>query len=171
MVTQPFDFQNAYLLMFVLLWFSKCRKHEADRRTIRVAAPRMGNTEVPPEDGYTWRKYGQKEILGSKYPRYKLVYINLKDQCLIPKRKVKKHSRVFLIIYSNFECYTSDWKFLATNLESPQFLLLQYGLTVKSDLFNRLNSKVLYTRWSSCHHICLVVYHPLNIQHFKYLIP
>ncbi|KVI09991.1 WRKY transcription factor 55-like [Cynara cardunculus var. scolymus] len=45
------------------------RKHEADRRTFRVPAPRMGNTEVPPEDGYTWRKYGQKEILGSKFPR------------------------------------------------------------------------------------------------------
>ncbi|XP_050210562.1 WRKY transcription factor 55 [Mercurialis annua] len=45
------------------------RKDDADRRTIRVAAPRMGNTEIPPEDGYTWRKYGQKEILASKYPR------------------------------------------------------------------------------------------------------
>ncbi|GKB77971.1 WRKY transcription factor 55 [Tanacetum coccineum] len=45
------------------------RKHEADRRTLRVPAPRMGNTEVPTEDGYTWRKYGQKEILGSKFPR------------------------------------------------------------------------------------------------------
>ncbi|KAL4576057.1 hypothetical protein LXL04_012145 [Taraxacum kok-saghyz] len=45
------------------------RTHEADRRTIRMPAPRMGNTEVPPEDGYTWRKYGQKEILGSRFPR------------------------------------------------------------------------------------------------------
>ncbi|CAI9273863.1 unnamed protein product [Lactuca saligna] len=45
------------------------RKHEADRRTFRIPAPRMGNTEVPPEDGYTWRKYGQKEILGSRFPR------------------------------------------------------------------------------------------------------
>ncbi|CAH1438826.1 unnamed protein product [Lactuca virosa] len=31
--------------------------------------PGWGNTEVPPEDGYTWRKYGQKEILGSRFPR------------------------------------------------------------------------------------------------------
>lgn len=47
------------------------RKHEADRRTFRIPAPRMGNTDVPADDGYTWRKYGQKEILGSKFPRYK----------------------------------------------------------------------------------------------------
>nr|XP_043635083.1 WRKY transcription factor 55 [Erigeron canadensis] len=45
------------------------RKNEVDRRTFRIPAPRMGNTEVPPEDGYTWRKYGQKEILGSRFPR------------------------------------------------------------------------------------------------------
>lgn len=25
--------------------------------------------EGPPEDGYSWRKYGQKDILGAKYPR------------------------------------------------------------------------------------------------------
>ncbi|KAI7749174.1 hypothetical protein M8C21_028229 [Ambrosia artemisiifolia] len=43
--------------------------YEVDSRTVRVPAPRMGNTEVPPEDGYSWRKYGQKEILGSRYPR------------------------------------------------------------------------------------------------------
>ncbi|KAK3022399.1 hypothetical protein RJ639_047373 [Escallonia herrerae] len=45
------------------------RKDDANKRTIRVPAPRMGNTEIPPEDGHTWRKYGQKEILGSRFPR------------------------------------------------------------------------------------------------------
>ncbi|KDP21638.1 hypothetical protein JCGZ_03309 [Jatropha curcas] len=45
------------------------RKDDAEKKTIRVPAPRMGNTEIPPEDGYTWRKYGQKEILGSRFPR------------------------------------------------------------------------------------------------------
>ncbi|XP_030540382.2 WRKY transcription factor 55 [Rhodamnia argentea] len=45
------------------------RNSDAEKWTIRVPAPRMGNTELPPEDGYTWRKYGQKEILGSKFPR------------------------------------------------------------------------------------------------------
>ncbi|GMI86174.1 hypothetical protein HRI_002286700 [Hibiscus trionum] len=36
---------------------------------MREPAPQMGNPNVPPEDNYTWRKYGQKEILGSTYPR------------------------------------------------------------------------------------------------------
>ncbi|GMI73215.1 WRKY DNA-binding protein 55, WRKY DNA-BINDING PROTEIN 55 [Hibiscus trionum] len=45
------------------------RKHDEEKRTMRVPAPQMGNTDLPPEDNYTWRKYGQKEILGSRYPR------------------------------------------------------------------------------------------------------
>lgn len=46
------------------------RKEEAEKRTVMVSAVhQFGNTDVPPDDGYTWRKYGQKEILGSSYPR------------------------------------------------------------------------------------------------------
>ncbi|XP_052184363.1 WRKY transcription factor 55-like [Diospyros lotus] len=46
------------------------RNDDVDNRKVwRVPAPRMGNTEIPPEDGYTWRKYGQKEILNSRFPR------------------------------------------------------------------------------------------------------
>ena len=43
-----------------------------------VPAPQFGNTEMPPEDGFTWRKYGQKEILGSKFPRFYLIILLLK---------------------------------------------------------------------------------------------
>uniref|UniRef100_A0A803MJL3 WRKY domain-containing protein n=2 Tax=Chenopodium quinoa TaxID=63459 RepID=A0A803MJL3_CHEQI len=42
---------------------------QGSNRRVRMAAPRIGNTEMPPEDGFTWRKYGQKEILNAKYPR------------------------------------------------------------------------------------------------------
>ncbi|KAK8676055.1 hypothetical protein V6N13_034109 [Hibiscus sabdariffa] len=42
------------------------RKGGEEKFTIRGPAPQMGNTDVPPEDNYTWRKYGQKEILGSR---------------------------------------------------------------------------------------------------------
>nr|XP_009407111.2 PREDICTED: WRKY transcription factor 55-like [Musa acuminata subsp. malaccensis] len=37
--------------------------------TRRVPALRTGNMEMPPDDGYTWRKYGQKDILNSRFPR------------------------------------------------------------------------------------------------------
>ncbi|RVX03056.1 WRKY transcription factor 55 [Vitis vinifera] len=45
------------------------RKDDIRKRKETVAAPRIGNTDIPPDDNFTWRKYGQKEILGSKYPR------------------------------------------------------------------------------------------------------
>ncbi|KAL9239884.1 hypothetical protein vseg_014162 [Gypsophila vaccaria] len=49
---------------------SSRNEEEGDKRQrVRVAAPQIGNLEMPPEDGFTWRKYGQKEILNSKYPR------------------------------------------------------------------------------------------------------
>ncbi|KAE9464205.1 hypothetical protein C3L33_03887, partial [Rhododendron williamsianum] len=48
---------------------SRRRRNDADKRTVMMPAPSMGDTEIPPEDGYTWRKYGQKEILGSTFPR------------------------------------------------------------------------------------------------------
>lgn len=47
----------------------KCRKNDLEKRTEMYPAPQIGNTEMPPEDGFTWRKYGQKEILGRKHPR------------------------------------------------------------------------------------------------------
>ena len=28
-----------------------------------------GGIEAPLDDGYSWRKYGQKDILGAKHPR------------------------------------------------------------------------------------------------------
>lgn len=48
----------------------RSRKVDLEKGKTMVPAPQFGNTEMPPEDGFTWRKYGQKEILGSKYPRY-----------------------------------------------------------------------------------------------------
>ncbi|KAH0465404.1 hypothetical protein IEQ34_005507 [Dendrobium chrysotoxum] len=45
------------------------RRDSGETRTVRIPALRTGNLELPPDDGYTWRKYGQKAILGSKFPR------------------------------------------------------------------------------------------------------
>ncbi|GAB4834546.1 WRKY Transcription Factor [Ancistrocladus abbreviatus] len=37
--------------------------------------------EGPPDDGYSWRKYGQKDILGAKYPRsyFRCTYRSVQD--------------------------------------------------------------------------------------------
>ncbi|XP_052172385.1 WRKY transcription factor 44-like isoform X2 [Diospyros lotus] len=35
----------------------------------RTSLPLTGNGDRPPSDGYNWRKYGQKQVKGSEYPR------------------------------------------------------------------------------------------------------
>ncbi|XP_071725575.1 uncharacterized protein [Rutidosis leptorrhynchoides] len=58
--------------------------------------------EVPPNDGYMWRKYGQKEILNAKYPReyYRCTYRNT-DGCCATKQvqRCSKDPSVFEITY------------------------------------------------------------------------
>ncbi|KAJ8458701.1 hypothetical protein OPV22_031627 [Ensete ventricosum] len=46
-----------------------CRKRKEGTVTQRVPVLRTGNMEMPPDDGYPWRKYGQKNILDSSFPR------------------------------------------------------------------------------------------------------
>lgn len=62
--SEDFDRENAE---------GKKRKAEAVER-VRVCSDTM--LEGPHDDGYNWRKYGQKDILGSKYPRsyYRCTY-------------------------------------------------------------------------------------------------
>ncbi|CAL9116484.1 unnamed protein product [Musa acuminata var. zebrina] len=38
-------------------------------REVRVSSGAGGGVHGPVDDGYSWRKYGQKDILGSKHPR------------------------------------------------------------------------------------------------------
>ncbi|KAJ7557551.1 hypothetical protein O6H91_05G131900 [Diphasiastrum complanatum] len=49
---------------------SKRRKY-MPKWTVKVPGIKneQGSTEVAPVDGFTWRKYGQKDILGSRHPR------------------------------------------------------------------------------------------------------
>ncbi|XP_055810873.1 probable WRKY transcription factor 30 isoform X2 [Solanum dulcamara] len=47
---------------------SKSRKRKIVSRRREYVHARPGE-EVAPEDGYSWRKYGQKTISGAKYPR------------------------------------------------------------------------------------------------------
>ncbi|XP_030534535.1 WRKY transcription factor 55-like [Rhodamnia argentea] len=81
---------------------SRRRRDEGKKRVITVAAPQMGNTDVPPDDGHTWRKYGQKAILGSIYPRgyYRCTHQKL-YQCPAKKQvqRLDDDPRFFEVIY------------------------------------------------------------------------
>ncbi|XP_021904235.1 WRKY transcription factor 55 isoform X2 [Carica papaya] len=87
------------------------RQDEEDRRTVRVAAPRMGNTDIPPDDNFSWRKYGQKEILGSRFPRayYRCTHQKLYN-CPAKKQvqRLDDDPYMFLVTYrGSHSCYTS----------------------------------------------------------------
>ncbi|XP_042465612.1 probable WRKY transcription factor 53 [Zingiber officinale] len=45
------------------------KRKEKNTTAIRVPAMGTGNIDNPPDDGHTWRKYGQKDILNSRFPR------------------------------------------------------------------------------------------------------
>lgn len=55
-------------MIFVCLCFIIDRKLRINR-TIRVPFRSNKLADIPPDE-YTWRKYGQKPIKGSPYPRY-----------------------------------------------------------------------------------------------------
>ncbi|KAK6947899.1 WRKY domain [Dillenia turbinata] len=57
------------------------------RWTDQVQASSETGLEGPKDDGYSWRKYGQKDILAAKYPRsyYRCTYRNIQG-CLATKQ-------------------------------------------------------------------------------------
>ncbi|OIW02533.1 hypothetical protein TanjilG_12847 [Lupinus angustifolius] len=90
----------------------KCRRNDSVKKTMMVPAPEVGNTEIPPEDGFTWRKYGQKEILGSKYPRgyYRCTHQKLYG-CQAKKQvqKLDHNSNIFEVTYrGEHTCHMSS---------------------------------------------------------------
>lgn len=65
----------------------------------RSSVPSTMNMKECPDDGYNWRKYGQKQVKGSEFPRsyYKCTYLN----CPV-KKKVERSvddDHVVAIIY------------------------------------------------------------------------
>lgn len=70
--------------------------------TEQVKASPDNGLEAPPDDGYSWRKYGQKDILGAKHPRsyYRCTYRNLQGCCAIKQvQRNDEDPSVFDITY------------------------------------------------------------------------
>ncbi|KAJ1395746.1 WRKY domain [Sesbania bispinosa] len=84
-------------------------------KQIRVT-PGMG-VEGPLDDGYSWRKYGQKDILGAMYPRgyYRCTHRNVQG-CLATKQvqRSDEDSTIFEITYRGKHTCT-----VASNMVGP----------------------------------------------------
>ncbi|CAJ1974540.1 unnamed protein product [Sphenostylis stenocarpa] len=103
----------------------RSREGNQEKKKILVPAPRFGNTELPPDDCFTWRKYGQKEILGSKYPRsyYRCTHQKLYE-CQAKKlvQRLDHNPNIFEVTYrGNHTCHMSS---TAPSSVPPQQLLL-----------------------------------------------
>ncbi|CAM0904228.1 unnamed protein product [Alopecurus aequalis] len=70
----------------------------ADSEAANTDYPALAAAATPAEDGYSWRKYGQKQVKHSEYPRsyYKCTYPN----CQVKKKVERSHEgHVTEIIY------------------------------------------------------------------------
>nr|KYP53762.1 WRKY transcription factor 55 [Cajanus cajan] len=135
---------------------SRSRKRSKDanqeKEKIMVPAPQFGNTEMPPEDGFTWRKYGQKEILGSKYPRsyYRCTHQKLYE-CQAKKQvqRLDDNPNIFEVTYrGKHTCHMSSTAPSSSSSLPLQQLLVDMthnSNTISSQLSPRMNYLSLQT--------------------------
>jgi hypothetical protein len=67
--------------------------------------------DVPEDDGFSWRKYGQKEILGAQYPRLVLAHLSTQVY-LFSEPNPHMFSEVANEIFSPLDFVTVDVLFL-----------------------------------------------------------
>lgn len=71
--------------------------------------------DIPPEDGHTWRKYGQKDILGAQHPRSYYRCTHKHDLGCQATKKVQRpddNPSVFEVTYSGVHSCQSDTRLL-----------------------------------------------------------
>nr|XP_016480478.1 PREDICTED: probable WRKY transcription factor 41 isoform X3 [Nicotiana tabacum] len=105
---------------------SNSRKRKMiSRRTEYVHA--RSREEVPPEDGYSWRKYGQKHILGAKYPReyYRCARRHL-SKCIATKMVKRSDTEppIFEVIYGESHSCGQESKNQNEDLPAPVLTVL-----------------------------------------------
>ncbi|KAI0496323.1 hypothetical protein KFK09_022639 [Dendrobium nobile] len=107
---------------------SKKRKIMANR-TGQVRVSSDPGADMPPDDGHSWRKYGQKDILGAKHPRSYFRCTHRKTQGCAAMKQVQKtdeDSSIFDITYlGTHTCFNSPQQIASkTRYYNPQQSLL-----------------------------------------------
>nr|AVO00697.1 WRKY transcription factor 53-like [Cymbidium sinense] len=104
--------------------------------------------EVPPGDGHSWRKYGQKDILGAKHPRSYYRCTHRKSQGCSAMKQVQKSDEnplIFDITYlGTHTCFSLPQQTASTTLfHNPQQSLLdqQNSLFLHLDFQDNLEVK------------------------------
>ncbi|KAF0899417.1 hypothetical protein E2562_019535 [Oryza meyeriana var. granulata] len=116
----------------------KKRKTTA-RWTSQVRVSAAGGMEGPADDGHSWRKYGQKDILGAKHPRgyYRCTHRNTQG-CTATKQVQRTDDDAFLfdvVYHGEHTCRPGSTAAAAAKRPNAQTLLqsLSATLTVNTD--------------------------------------
>lgn len=126
---------------------SKKRKILANG-TNQVRVSTDPGADMPPDDGHSWRKYGQKDILGAKHPRSYYRCTHRKTQGCAAMKQVQKtdeNSSIFAITYlGTHTCFNSPQQIASkTRFYNPQQSLLdqQNSLVLHLDFETNLKLK------------------------------
>lgn len=78
------------------------KRKTMEKQKYQITVSSTGGAETPVEDGHSWRKYGQKEILGAKHPRgyYRCTHRNSQG-CVATKQvqRTDEDPTLFNVIY------------------------------------------------------------------------
>ncbi|PKA66978.1 WRKY transcription factor 55 [Apostasia shenzhenica] len=101
---------------------SKRRRGGDESLTVRLPALLIGNLYLPPDDGYTWRKYGQKNILKSSFPRsyYRCTHKNFGCTAKKKLQRLDEDPHTYEITYNGrHTCQTSPTPLLIPSIAPP----------------------------------------------------
>ncbi|XP_039143666.1 probable WRKY transcription factor 46 [Dioscorea cayenensis subsp. rotundata] len=110
-----------------------------------------GTMDAPLDDGHSWRKYGQKDILGAKYPRayYRCTH-RITQGCLATKQVQRSDSdpSIFDVIYRGEHSCSKKIKQKAASSSSQEnkqdFFSFNTGVKIEGNEHERSSSSVCF---------------------------